>query len=76
MSGIWQLAVHLTVRSDGIFLVHKEQTLIIHVLAFSFEPCSSDKAPQLLKKRKKKNLELTSRLYMHRCHQGNLWFGV
>lgn len=54
MSGIWQLAVHLIiVRSDGIFLVHKEQTLIIHVLAFSFEPCSSDKAPQLLKKKKK-----------------------
>lgn len=51
MSNVWKLAVNLVVvRSEGNILgVHKEQTLLIHVLAISFEPCSSDKAPQLLK---------------------------
>lgn len=52
MSNVWQLAVYLmVVKSNGNFLgVHKEQNLLMHILAFSFETCSSDKAPQLLKK--------------------------
>lgn len=51
MSNVWKLAVNLVVvRSEGNLLgAHKKQTLLIHVLAISFEPCSSDKAPQLLK---------------------------